>query len=141
MLSPNQHWGETLTEACESHAVEEKVEEALVAGNPQSTSGSMCTRKNQLEAYLNMLVKSVYDRPDKGLWAKLRIITGPQRGTRQAIHTNTFTAPIAQQVRLPSVALSIGWNTCTYDQVIIAFIVSGNWSTDDLRLASPDWRC
>ena len=113
MLSPNQHWGETLTEACESHAVEEKVEEALVAGKSKSTLGLICERKNRLEAYLNMLVKSVYERPDSGLCVKLRSMAGPHRGTRHAAHIATFTAPIAQHMRFPSVAFSIGWKTCT----------------------------
>ena len=65
------------------------------------------------ETHLNMLVKSVYERPDSGLCVKLRSMAGPHRGTRHAAHIATFTAPIAQHMRLPSVALSIGWKTCT----------------------------
>ena len=89
--------------------------------------------------HLNVLVRSVYERPDSGLCVKLRIMKGCHRGTRHATHTRTFTAPMAQHMRFPSEALSIGWKTWTYDQVIIAFIVSGSWSTEDFSEASVLW--
>ena len=82
-----------------------------------------------------MLVNRVYDLPSSGLWAKLRIIIGPQRGTRHASQTTQFTAPIAQHMRFPSEALRMGWNNWTYDQVNIAFIVSGSGSIADFSEA------
>lgn len=88
-----------------------------------------------------MLVNIVYDRPPSGLCAKLRIIAGPHRGTRHASQTIQFTAPIAQHIRFASVELSIGWKVWTYVQLIIAFNVSGNWSTADLSEASVLCSC
>ena len=86
-----------------------------------------------------MLVKSVYERPESGLCAKLCIMTALKRGTRHARKTMQLTAPIAQHIRFPSEAFNIGWNTCTYDQVSILFVVSGSESMEDLNEARQVW--
>ena len=96
------------TETREGHAVKEEVEETFMAVGCGSRDGKFF---RNVCAYLNVLVRSVYDFPERGLCAKLLIMNAFQRGTRHAAHTSTFTAPMAQHMRFPSDALRMGWNT------------------------------
>ena len=66
------------------------------------------------KTYLNILVRSVYENPESGLWVKCFIMNGRYLGTCQRAQITVFTAPIAQHALLPSVASMIGWNTWTY---------------------------